>query len=153
MQFDGLNMADQESDHDIEREMTEYYFHCGYENKVILDFLASHHGISMSLSTLKRRLREYGLRRNNVELDEQMVRNLIKIESHGPGELRGYRAIWYALRIKHHIHVPRRLVERILRDLNPEAAMQRRERRLTRRMYLNYGPNFCWHIDGELHVA
>ena len=62
MQFDGLNMADQESDHDIEREMTEYYFHCGYENKVILDFLASHHGISMSLSTLKRRLREYGLR-------------------------------------------------------------------------------------------
>jgi hypothetical protein len=63
--------------------------------------------------------------------------------------LRGYQAIWHALRIKHHIHVPRRLVERILRELNPEVVLQRRERRLRRRIYLNYGPNFCWHIDGK----
>jgi hypothetical protein len=29
-------MADQESDHDIEREMIEYYFHCGYENYYVV---------------------------------------------------------------------------------------------------------------------
>ena len=131
------------------KEIIEYYFHCGYENKIILEFLAIHHGINISLSTLKRRLREYGLRRRNLELDEQMIRNLIEIETNGPGELRGYRAIWHALRIKHHIHVPRQEVERIMRELNPDAARQRRERRLRRRTYFNFGPNFCWHVDGE----
>ena len=105
----------------------------------------------MSLSTLKRRSREYGLRRRNLEIDEQMIRNLIVIETNGLGELRGYRAIWHALRIKHHIHVSRREVERIMRAVNPDAAMQRRERRLRRRMYFNFVPNFCWHVDGE-HV-
>ena len=144
-------MADEEDDHgDNEREMIEYYFHCGYENNVILDFLSIHHGLNMSLSTLKRRLREYGLRRHQLQFDEQMVRNLIEVESNGPGELRGYRAIWHALRIKHHVHAPRRMVERILRELNPQATMRRRERRLKRRSYFNYGSNFCWHIDGKL---
>ena len=46
-------MADQECDHDFEREIIEYYFHCGYESKVILDFLTVHHEINMSLSSLK----------------------------------------------------------------------------------------------------
>ena len=68
----------------------------------------------MSLSTLKQRLREYGLRRRNLEIDEQMIKNLTVIETNGPGELRGYRAMWHALRIKHHIHVPRREVKRIM---------------------------------------
>ena len=131
-----------------EREIIEYYFNCGYENKVILDFLATYHENNMSLRTLKRRLREYGLRRRNIPLDDEIIRNLIEIESNGPGELRGYRAVWHALRIKHHIHVPRRKVERILREINPEASMQRRERRLRRRTYFSYGPNFCWHVDG-----
>ena len=123
------------------KEIIEYYFHCGYENKIILEFLAIHHGINISLSTLKRRLREYGLRRRNLELDEQMIRNLIEIETNGPGELRGYRAIWHALRIKHHIHGPRQEVERIMRERNPDAARQRRERRLRRTTYFNFG--FC----------
>ena len=100
------------------KEIIEYYFHCGYENKIILEFLAIHHGINISLSTLiKRRLREYGLRRRNLELDEQMIRNLIEIETNGPGELR------HALRIKHHIHGPRQEVERIMRELNPDHQM------------------------------
>ena len=84
-----------------------------------------------------------------MELDEQMMRNLIQIETNGPGELRGYRAIWHALRIKHHIHVPRQEVERIMRELRPDAVRQRREGRLRCRTYFNFGPNFCWHVDGE----
>ena len=46
-----------------EREVTELYFYQGYQNEVILDFLKSYHDLQMSLSTLKRRLREYGLSR------------------------------------------------------------------------------------------
>ena len=47
--------------------------------------------------------------------------------------LLGYRAVWHSLRLIHHIIVPRRKVASILRELNPDAVLQRRSRRLTRR--------------------
>ena len=53
-----------------EREVIEFYLDQGYQIEVILDFLKSYHDLEMSLSTLKRRLREYGLPRTkglNVE--------------------------------------------------------------------------------------
>jgi hypothetical protein len=46
-----------------EREAIESYFLAGYEYETILCFLSKYHGINHSMSTLKRRLREYGLKR------------------------------------------------------------------------------------------
>jgi len=47
-----------------------HYFHIGYENRIILDFLKLHHVIQISLATLKRRQKDYGLtRRANIEDD------------------------------------------------------------------------------------
>ena len=40
------------------RRLIELYFHLGFENQVILDFLKNRYGITVSLSTLKRRLRD-----------------------------------------------------------------------------------------------
>ena len=137
-------MADEEL-----RTVIERYFHRGYENKVILDFLNRHHGITISISTLKRRLRDYGLRRRGVNVEEDQLENVIRQEMSGPGELRGYRAIWHSLRLNHQIHVPRGRVAELLRELNPAATQQRRSRRLARRTYTSYGPNFCWHVDGK----
>ena len=45
------------------RTHIETYFHQGYENRVILDFLRYRHSVVLSLATLKRRLQDYGLRR------------------------------------------------------------------------------------------
>lgn len=131
------------------RAVIENYFHQGYENKVILDFLNIHNEVSMSLSTLKRRLKDYGLRRRGEDIDDNRLRDIIRQEMSGPGELRGYRAIWHSLRLVHHIHVPRLRVAELLRELNPVATQQRRSRRLARRRYTSFGPNFCWHSDGE----
>ena len=126
------------------------YFHQGYEYEVIRDFLEIQHEIVMSLSTLKRRLKEYGLSRvGNNNIDDNTLRNVIQHEMSGPGDLRGYRAIWHSLRLTHHIHVSRRRIADLLRELNPIASEQRRNRRLTRRRYLSFEPNFCWHVDGE----
>ena len=36
--------------------------------------------------------------------------NVIREEMEGPGSLSGYRSIWHALRLRHHVHVPRNLV-------------------------------------------
>ena len=115
---------------------------------MILDFLASQHDIKLSLSSLKRRLQHYGLRRRGVEINDDQLREVVQREISGPGILRGYRAVWHSLRLDHHIHVPRSKVATLVRELNPEASLQRRRRRLARRRYMSYGPNFCWHVDG-----
>ena len=67
-------------------------------------------------------------------------------EISGPGEPRGYRAVWHSLRLNHHIHVPRERVVDILCELNPAVTRKRRPRRLAMRRYTSYGSNFCWHV-------
>ena len=59
----------------------------------------------------------------------------------------GYRKMWHILRLKHQLRVPRQLVARILRELDPEASTMRRMKRL-RCQYVSQGPNQRWHIDG-----
>ena len=113
----------------------------------------------MSVRTLKRRLKGYHLsRREDWEEDantnEEHVRMLIWQEMQcAAGCLAGYRKMWHILRLKHHLHVPRRLVATILRDLDPEASDMRRRKKLKRRRYVSQGPNQCWHIDGMLNVT
>ena len=67
-------MADCEGD---QRDVIEYYFHLGYTNEIILEFLKRFHNIEISLRTLKRRLRSFGLRRNGNIIDEARIRAVI----------------------------------------------------------------------------
>ena len=62
------------------RRVIEQYFHLGYENQVILAFLNSGHGITMSLATLKQRFRDYGLSRSYIEVDDQQLREVVQRE-------------------------------------------------------------------------
>ena len=135
---------------DVERDIIQRYFHLGYKYELITQLLKNQHNIEMSVRTLKRRLHDYQLfrRKENENFDEEHVRNIISQEMQGTGSLAGYRKIWHILRLKHHIHVPRQLVARILRELDPEASTMRRMKRLRRRQYISQGPNQCWHIDG-----
>ena len=50
------------------RQLIEHYFHRGFQNQVIVDFLNNRHAVTMSLSTLQRRLRDYGLSRPDVDV-------------------------------------------------------------------------------------
>lgn len=115
-----------------------------------MQFLVDYHGIKMSVSTLKRRLRDYGLKRRGNEVDVDQLRDIIRNEISGSGQALGCRAVWHSLRLEHRIHVPRHLVATILREIDPVGVQQRRRRRLSRRKYFSYGPNFCWHVDGNL---
>ena len=129
-----------------ERSLIRNYFHLGYENEVILQFLVAYHGIKMSLSTLKRRLWDYGLKRRGNEVDVDQLRDIIRNEISGSGQ---DRAVWYSLRLVHRIHVPRHLEATILQEINPVGVQQRRRRRLSWRKYVSYSSNFCWHMDGN----
>ena len=61
----------------IGKQIIEGYFHQGYQNDVILEFLSVYHNITISLSTLKRRLRTYGVRSVRKEVNEQEVKDII----------------------------------------------------------------------------
>lgn len=132
-----------------ERQIIEHYFHLGYSNAVITQYLERFHDIDISIRTLKRRLNGYNLRRQENGLADSDIRDIIKQEIEGPGGLKGYRSIWHSLRLKYHVHVPRNKVASILHEIDPAASIQRGQRKLSRRQYFSYGPDFCWHVDGE----
>ena len=62
------------------RLLIERYFDLGFVNQVILDSLKNRHGITTSLSTLKRRLRDYGLKRRGLQIEDQELREIIYTE-------------------------------------------------------------------------
>lgn len=134
------------------KEVITYYFNCGYTYDSIIEFLEKHHGISISLRTPKRRLKDYNLKRKNVTVDEANIWNLVRLEMANAGEQSGYRSIWHSLRLIHKVHPPRAMVARILHELDPASSHARRARRLTRRKYLSPGPNHCCHVDGKLKL-
>ena len=113
--------------------------------------LGKHHHFDMNERTLKRRLKDYGLRRRDTVDDElvERVKDLIMLViCTGPNSLSGYRTMWHVLRLRPKIHVPRRLVESLMREVDPCGVEKRKHGRLHRRMYVSPGANFCWHIDG-----
>ena len=134
------------NDVSLNETITEY-FHLGHPYVAIVDLL-KREGISIHLRTLKRKLKDLGLSRKRNLVDEEAVKRLIDEEIQGAGRLAGYRSIWHALRLRHQVHVPRNLVARLLKQIDPDGVEERKSRRLTRRRYSSLGPNFCWHIDG-----
>ena len=130
-----------------EKDITTYYFSRGYEYNAIVHFLAKFHDITMSIRTLKNRLRQYQLRRRTPTYDLNLVREAILRELSGPGCSSGYRSMRHTLHLQN-IQVPRHVVENVMRELDPDGCEQRRSRALQRRRYSSPGPNHTWHVDG-----
>ena len=64
----------------------------------------------------------------------QRLRDLILLEiCTGPDSLGDYRTMWHVLRLRHNIHVPRQLVESVLREVDPRGVELRKRRCLHRR--------------------
>lgn len=129
-------------------EAIRYYYEKNYKYRTILEFLEKFHGIKMCMRTLKSKLNEFGLGKRNYNASRDQVRECIQRELDGCGQLLGYRAMWRLLQRKYEMRVPRKFVESILQELDPEGSRLRRAHRLQRRVYLNPGPNHCWHADG-----
>ena len=139
-------MSCHDSSDQNELELISQYFKQGYNNLEILEFLKIH-GVTISLSTLKRRLRSLGLSRRDTASDHEL-NDAIEKELGKSGCFVGYRKMWARLRRKGVI-AKRSMVMRCLRELDPEGVESRRKKRLRRRAYHSKGPNFIWHIDGH----
>ena len=117
-------------------EAIRYYFGKNYKYKTILALLEKYNNISISKRTLLNKLREYGLRRRGNVVDCNHVKDCIQRELDGSGQMLGYRLMWRRLQSKYNVHVPRLVVQTILRDLDPEGSRLRRTQYLRRREYL-----------------
>ena len=138
-------MADSEAHG--EEEAIRDYFKKGFTYDEILALSDQCYGIRMSIATLKRRIKEYGLKRRNLQYDLNSVRDKIRSLLDGPDCMGGYRHIWHTLKLQG-ISVPRSVVEILLKELDPEGTEERRAHRLRRRVYRNNGPNDSWYCDG-----
>uniref|UniRef100_A0A1X7T6U0 Integrase core domain-containing protein n=1 Tax=Amphimedon queenslandica TaxID=400682 RepID=A0A1X7T6U0_AMPQE len=76
------------------------------------------------------------------------VMKAINEELKGPGSLLGYRSLWHRLQMKYKLSVSRDTVMMLLAVMDPDGTKVRKSRRLKRRVYLNKGPNYLWHLDG-----
>ena len=120
--------------HNIDDVITDY-FCCGFQYNAIVGLLEKHHRVHIHVRTLERKLRELGLKRRQTNYEEA-------------GSQAGYRYIWHAVRLRHHLNVPQQTVSTIMKEIDPDGVRRRRARRLKRRKYVSLGPNFTWHIDG-----
>lgn len=129
-------------------ELIQKYFTEGHNYEVIIDFLATNYNISLSLSTLKRRLHMLGLTRRHNYTPFATVETAISEELKGTGQLLGYRAMWQTLTQKYSLVVRRDHVMHLMRELNASGVQSRSRRRFVRRAYHSRGPNEVWHVDG-----
>ncbi|XP_050960119.1 uncharacterized protein LOC127161396 [Labeo rohita] len=136
------------SDELMEAGLISKYFSEGHTYDVILDFLKTRHNIFLSLSTLKRKLKNAGLTRRTDYSPIETVNAVITHELTGSGQLLGYRALWQTLRQKYFLTVKRDDVMDAVRRLDPFGVQLRRRRRFIQRGYFTAGPNQVWHIDG-----
>lgn len=102
----------------------------------------------LSLSTLKRRLRNAGLTRRT---DYTLIGTVNAAKTHeltGSGQLLGYRTLWQTLRQKYFLTVKRDDVMNAIRRLDPSGVQLRHRRRFVRKGYFTAGPKQVWHVDG-----
>ena len=84
---------------DDQLELIFSYLKQGYTNLEIMEFLKLH-GITISLSTVKRRLQTLGLSRRPASIPDCELKQLMEREIGGSGCFVGYRRLWARLRRK-----------------------------------------------------
>lgn len=135
-----------ESSGNATNDLILYYFLSGMHYDEILAFLYLRHNVNISLSTLKRKLKQMKLGRKKEKTDLRTVIDFIQSELQTSGQLCGYR--WMHQRcIQNGLVVTQATVRVTLQELDPEGVEYRKRKRLHRRKYFSKGPNYVWHID------
>ena len=132
-------------------DIIRHYFSNGLAYLEVIELIGIHHGCFISLSTLKRWLRQENLVRRPLagrRSPQRDIVNAIAKELGSSGSNIGYR--------KMHRYLPTKAmicrcedVRVTVKELDPEGVSLRRRRRLHRRKYISKGPNYTWHIDGH----
>ena len=127
----------------ISQEQLEYLISNGFSAVDIGRLL------QVSLSTVRRRLRNYGIdtsRPFSDLCDEKLSELLREIRKDNPRS--GYRMMLGHLRARGY-RVPQLRVRQMMQKEDPEGTVTRWVNTVKRRVYSVSGPNALWHIDGN----
>ena len=132
----------------FELEVTKY-FRKGFTYTEIINLLERQHDVKISMRTLKKKLKSFGLKRKNHSITHlSRAIDIVTQQVSTLGSSVGYRTIWHNLSHDFGINVPRDLIMLTMRELDPIGASTRKVRSLKRRIYHSDGPNYLWHSDG-----
>ena len=109
-------------------------------------FLKSEEGINISTSTLRRHLNSLGLFRRKAQSDLLQVALFLQEQFNQYGMLHGYK-LMHLKCIQAGLVVTQTTIRHLLLLLDPRGVQLRKRNRLRRRLYINAGPNFLWHVD------
>ena len=126
------------------------YSNDGFSYLEIVELLNHVQDFEISLSTLKRWLKDSNLKRRPlaaVRSSNEEIRQVVEEELSGSGSRVGYRRVHRAL-VRKGLVVRKHDVRLLVKELDLEGAILRKRRRLCRRKYSNAGPGFIWHIYG-----
>ena len=138
-----INIMDAKNTDDMIRE----YFMNGLTYKEIMAMLNSRHGISISIRQLHRMLRRLQLFRRRKRTDVNNVITEVAAELQTSSSSFGHRQMFQKIRMKG-IVTDKETVRLTVKALDPDGVQNRLQHRLTRRQYVNPGPNYSWHVDG-----
>jgi len=124
------------------------YFRNGYEYKEILLLLKENHGLDVKLRTLERILQRNNLGRKKLNIDNRQIVRAVHQEVTESGGCFGYRKVHQRL-LRKGIQVDRETVRLTLKEIDPAGVNKRKRNRLKRRQYINNGPYYLWHLDGN----
>ena len=110
-----INMG---ADDDTVDDLIRKYLFKGFRYREICLFLERNHEGVVSITTLKRRAKQLGLRRRLPCYDIDATMRAITQVLDGPNSNLGYRSVWPHLQMKG-TRVPRNIVATLLKELDP----------------------------------
>ena len=102
----------------------------------------------MSLSTLKRRVKQLELKQRNPQYNLNLVWDAVWVLLDGSESCRWYCSIWHSLQMNG-MRVPMSVIDQLVRELDSAEIQETKAHPLKRRTYQNAGPNHFWHYDGH----
>ncbi|CAC5388189.1 unnamed protein product [Mytilus coruscus] len=109
--------------------------------------LAKKHKVVISTRQLKRIVASLGLYRRRSRNNLFDVATFISKELKVSGQQHGYRWI-HTKCLERGLEIDKESVRLIIKCLDLTGVKCRNARKLTRRTYMNNGPNYIWHMDG-----
>ena len=138
---------DEDSEQNL-KELILTYFRRGFLYEDVFKFLKKRYDITFSIRTFHRIIKELNLKRKNVSFLTNELINDVQESIESGGENRGYRNIRQRL-IQKGKPYTFNSVRLALKSIDPDGVARRSKHRLKRRKYINCGPNYVWHIDGN----
>ena len=138
-------------DEDSEQNLEELIVTCfrrGFLYQDILKLVKKRCDITLSIRTFHRIRKGLNLKRKNVSFLTNELINHVQESIESGGENRGYRNIRQRL-IQKGKPYTFNSVRLALKSIDPDGVARRSKHRLKRRKYINCGPSYVWHIDGN----